>query len=651
MFINQDTVNKIIETAQIVDVIQDFVNLKRRGVNFLGNCPFHNEKTPSFTVSPSKGIFKCFGCGKAGNSVGFIMEHEQLSYPEALKYLAKKYNIEVEEESFSEEQLVQKNKRESMLVVSAFAQKYFTNLLHHDNEGKSIAYSYFKERGFSEESIKKFDLGYSLENRTAFTEHAIKSGYKLEYLTSTGLTVDKNDYRFDRFAGRVMFPIHSLSGNVVGFGGRILKNNVKTAKYLNSPESEIYHKSNILYGIFQAKREIIKQDKCYMVEGYTDVISFHQSGIENVVASSGTSLTENQIRLVKRFSENLTIIYDGDAAGIKASFRGINLVLEQGMNIRVVMLPEGEDPDSFAKSLSNSELKQYIDDNETDFINFKTNILLEDAKNDPVQKARLITDIVQSISLIPNPITRSVYIKECSTLLDVKEDALYSEANRVMFKRREAERKKVFSQSQQIQQQSQQTTPIPGFVNEVFAEVNEKEIVSMLMTYGTEELFREVDEEAFSERVITVAEYIISEILNDDLEFKNLIYRHIFEEYSNFFNNNELPDAKFFINHEDGNIRTLAAHIFSDDYKTSAIWTKGGKHINSPKATLKTDVPKAINSYKLRIIQQAIKENENQIKNAGGGDFEQIKILLEQKMALNNAKAALAKETGKRIIF
>ncbi len=651
MYINQDTVNKIIETAQIVDVVQDFVNLKRRGVNFLGNCPFHNEKTPSFTVSPSKGIFKCFGCGKAGNSVGFIMEHEQLSYPEALKYLAKKYQIEVEEETFTTEQLVEKNKRESMMLVSAFAQKYFTNILHHDNEGKSIAYSYFKERGFSAESIKKFDLGYSLENRTAFTDHALKSGYKLEYLTATGLTVDKNNYRFDRFAGRVMFPIHSLSGNVVGFGGRILRNNVKTAKYLNSPESEIYHKSNILYGIFQAKREIIKQDKCYMVEGYTDVISFHQSGIENVVASSGTSLTENQIRLVKRFSENLTIIYDGDAAGIKASFRGIDLVLEQGMNIRVVMLPDGEDPDSFAKSMSNSELRQYIDDNETDFINFKAGILLEDAKNDPVQKARLITDIVKSISLIPNPITRSVYVKECSILLDVKEDALYSEANRVIFKRRETERKKVFSQSQQIQPPSQQTTPIPGFVDEVFAEVNEKEIVSLLMTYGAEELFREADEEAFSERIITVAEYIISEIMNDDLEFKNLIYRQIFEEYSTLFNNNELPDAKFFINHEDNNIRTLAAHIFSDDYKTSAIWTKGGKHINSPKATLKTDVPKAINSYKLRIIQQAIKDNESQIKNTAADNFDQIKILLEQKIALNNAKSALAKETGKRTIF
>lgn len=388
-----------------------------------------------------------------------------------------------------------------------------------------------------------------------------------------------------------------------------------------------------------------------MVEGYTDVISFHQAGIENVVASSGTSLTENQIRLVKRFSDNLTIIYDGDAAGIKASFRGIDLVLEQGMNVKVVILPEGEDPDSFSKSLSVRELKQYINDNETDFINFKTSILLEDAKNDPVQRARLISDIVKSVSLIPNSITRSIYIKECSGLLDVKEDALYSELNRIMFKRKEDERKKKFSQSNQEIKQQTQNTAIPGFVEEVFAEVNEKEIVSLLITYGKEELFKESEGDVFSERIVTVAEYIITEILNDDLEFKNLIYKQIFEEYNQLFNNNDLPDAKFFINHKDKEIRTLAANIFSDTYKTSAIWTKGGKHISSPKSTLKTDVPKAINSYKLRIIQQAVKENEIQIKNTSADDFENIKTLLEQKISLNKIKTELAKETGKRIIF
>lgn len=648
--INQDTVNKIIDTAQIVDVVQDFVSLKRRGVNFLGNCPFHNEKTPSFTVSPSKGIFKCFGCGKAGNSVGFIMEHEQLSYPEALRYLARKYNIEIEEETYTPEQVEQKNHRESMMILSSFAQKYFSNILKNDDEGKAIAYSYFKERGFNSESIDKFQLGYSPENRTAFTEYAQKNGYKLEYLTATGLTVDKNNYRFDRFAGRVMFPIHSLSGKIVGFGGRVLKKNAKTAKYLNSPESEIYHKSDILYGIFHAKREITKQNKCYMVEGYTDVISFSQAGIENVVASSGTSLTENQIRLVKRFSENLTILYDGDAAGIKASFRGIDLVLEQGMNVKVVLLPDGEDPDSFSKKLSSRELKQYIDDNETDFINFKANILLEDAKKDPIQKVRLITDIVKSISLIPHSITRSVYIKECSNLLDVKEDALYAEANRIMTKRRDDQRKREFSKSNQQIQQSK-TTPIPGFIDEVFAEVNEKEIISFLLTYGKIDLFTESGDNPFDTRNITVAEYIINEILNDDLEFKNLIYRQIFEDYNSFFSKSELPDDKYFINHKEDAVRTLAANIFSGNYKQSAIWTKGGKQIESPESSLKTDVPKAINSYKLKIIQNAIKDNEKQLKNINDDNFELVKTLLEQKIALNKTKSKLAEETGKRIIF
>jgi len=648
--IDQDTVNKIVDTAEIVDVVQDFVNLRRRGVNFLGNCPFHNEKTPSFTVSPSKGIYKCFGCGKAGNSVGFIMEHEQLSYPEALKYLAKKYSIDVKEEEFTPQQVEQKNHRESMLVVSAFAQKFFSSTLKNDHEGKAIGYSYFKERGFTSEIIEKFQLGYSPEKRTAFTEHAQKNGYKLDYLTSTGLTIDKNGYQFDRFAGRVMFPIHGLSGNPIAFGGRILKTDTKMAKYLNSPESEIYHKSNVLYGIYFAKREMTKQDKCYMVEGYTDVISLHQAGIENVVASSGTSLTENQIRLVKRFSDNLTILYDGDAAGIKASFRGIDLVLEQGMNVKVVLFPDGEDPDSFSKKMSKRELQEFINDNENDFIRFKTSLLLEDAKKDPVQRAKLIGDIVKSIAVIPDSITRSVYIKDCSNLLDVQEDALYAESNRIMFKKRENERKKTFSQSQQQIKQSQ-STPLPGFIDDVFAEVNEKEIISFLVTYGEMELFSEPGDDPFSAHTISVAEYIINEILNDDLEFKNLVYQQVFEGYTEYFQKDEIPESKFFINHPDEKIRTLAADIFSENYKASAIWTKGGKKIETPDKTLKEDVPKSINSYKLKIIQQAIKENEEQLKKCSSENVELINTLLEQKMALNETKRKLAEETGNRIIF
>ncbi|MDF1548821.1 MAG: DNA primase [Bacteroidales bacterium] len=648
--IDQDTVNKIIDSAEIIDVVQDFVHLKRRGVNFLGLCPFHGEKTPSFTVSPSKGIYKCFGCGKAGNSVGFIMEHEQLSYPEALKYLAKKYQIEIKEEEYSAEQVEQKNHRESMMIVTAFAQKYFSKILNTDTEGKAIGLSYFKERGFSKETIEKFQLGYSPEKRTAFTEHATKNGYKLEYLSSTGLTIDKNDYQFDRFAGRVIFPIHALSGNPIAFGGRILKSDSKMAKYLNSPESEIYHKSNVLYGIYFAKREIVKQDKCYMVEGYTDVISMHQAGIENVVASSGTSLTVNQIMLVKRFSDNLTILYDGDAAGIKASFRGIDLVLEQGMNVKVVLFPDGEDPDSFSKKMSKRELKEFINENENDFIRFKTGLLLEDAKNDPVKRSRLISDIVRSIAVIPDAITRSVYIKECSDLLDVQEDALYAESNRLMFQKKEEERKRAFSETQQQLKQAQ-STPLPGFIEDVFAEVNEKEIVSFLITYGDMELFSEPGDDPFSSNTISVAEYIINEILNDDLEFKNLVYKQIFEDYTSHFKREEIPDSKFFVNHPDEKIRALAADIFSEDYKASAIWTKGGKKIETPDKTLKEDVPKAINSYKLKIIQQAIKDNEIQLKKLLPGQIELINMLLEQKMTLNETKRKLAEETGNRIIF
>jgi len=649
--IDHQTVEKIIDRADIADVVQDFVHLKRRGVNFLGLCPFHGEKTPSFTVSPAKGIYKCFGCGKAGNSVGFIMDHEQLSYPDALRYLAKKYQIEIVEEEVSPAQIEEKNHRDSLLVVTAFAQKYFTNILHNDKEGKAIGMSYFKERGFSPEIIERFQLGYSLENRTAFTEHAQKNGYQIKFLTDTGLSIDKNNYKFDRFAGRVMFPIHALSGNPIAFGGRILKIVENTAKYLNSPESEIYHKSDVLYGIYFAKRDIVKQDKCYMVEGYTDVISFHQAGIENVVASSGTSLTENQIRLVKRFTENLTILYDGDAAGIKASFRGIDMVLEQGMNVKVVLFPDGEDPDSFSKKLSKSELKDFIKENEKDFIRFKTSLLLSEAKDDPVKKAGLINNIVRSIAVVPDAIVRSMYIKECSALLNVQEDALYGEINKILFQKRENDRKQQFSETRQ-QLKEVQSQALPGFIENVYAEINEKEIIVIIIKFGDKELYSIPGDDPFSTVSVTVAAHIINELLNDELEFKNLVYKQIFEDYSTTFQKGEFLDSKYFINHPDEKIRSLAANIFSDGYKPSAIWTKGGKRFDTPDKTLKEDVPKVINSYKLKILQLAIDENDKQLKTIlGSGDIEQENRLLQQNMILKSTKTQLAKETGDRIIF
>jgi len=465
--IDKGTTERIIETAEITDVIQDFVNLKKRGTNYLGLCPFHNEKTPSFNVSPSKGIFKCFGCGKGGNAINFIMEHEGLSYPEALRFLANKYNIEIEEKELSAEEIEQKNIKDSLQIVTNFAAKHFHDNLKNHQEGRSVGLSYLKERSIREDMIDKFDLGYSLDQWESFTQAALKKGFKQDYLEKTGLTIVKEDKRYDRFRGRIMFPIHSLSGNVIGFGGRTMKKDEKTAKYINSPESEIYHKSNILYGIYHAKKAITKNEKCYMVEGYTDVIALHQKGIENVVASSGTSLTENQIRLVKRFTPNITIIFDGDPAGIKASLRGIDLILEQGMNVKVLLLPEGEDPDSFSQKHSASDLVQYIEENEEDFIQFKTRLLSEEAQNDPVKRANLINDVVRSISMIPDGIMRTVYIKNCSSILDIDEKVLYEETNKIRNKKARQKHKREQAGRDKEEKNNQNLTSVPAFIEEV----------------------------------------------------------------------------------------------------------------------------------------------------------------------------------------
>ena len=438
--IDQHTIDRILDAANIVEVVSDFVTLRRRGANYVGLCPFHDEKTPSFSVSPARGICKCFSCGKGGNSVHFVMEHEQVSFYEALKYLARKYNIEIQEKELTEEEKQRKTDRESMLIVNDFAQKFFaTNLL--DNvEGRSIGLGYFRERGFGEDIIKKFGLGYSPEKRDALAQEAVRKGYKKEYLVKTGLCLESQQGSlYDRYKGRVIFPIHSLSGKVIAFGGRILKKDEKAAKYVNSPESEVYHKSDVLYGIYHAKQAIVKNDFCYLVEGYTDVLSMHQAGIENVVASSGTSLTPGQIRLIHRFTNNITVLYDGDAAGIKASLRGIDLILQEGMNIKVVLLPDGDDPDSFSKKQSASDFTAYIKAHETDFIRFKTNLLLEGAGNDPIKRATLIGDIVRSIAIIPDNILRSVYVQDCARLLDVDEKMLMREVNKIRRDKREQE--------------------------------------------------------------------------------------------------------------------------------------------------------------------------------------------------------------------
>ena len=436
--IDQPTIDRILDAANIVDVVSEFVTLRKRGINYVGLCPFHTDKTPSFYVSPAKNICKCFACGEGGTAVHFIMKHEQLNYFDALRYLAKKYNIEIQERELTDKEKQRKSDRESMLIVNSWAQQYFTTQLYEHVEGKTVGLRYFAERGFREDTIRKFQLGYSLDKRDALYKEATKNGYKKEFLEKTGLVIAyDNGGVNDRFRGRVIFPVHTLSGKVVAFGGRVLKKDEKTAKYVNSPESEIYHKSNELYGIYFAKQAIVKEDRCFLVEGYTDVISMHQAGIENVVASSGTALTQGQIRLIHRFTSNITVLYDGDAAGIKAALRGIDLLLEDGMNVKVVLLPDGEDPDSFARKHNASQFSEFIKQSETDFIRFKSRLLVDDARTDPIKRSSLITDIIRTVAIIPDNIARSIYIRECSAMMEIDEQVLLNEVNKIRLSKEE----------------------------------------------------------------------------------------------------------------------------------------------------------------------------------------------------------------------
>lgn len=563
--IDQATIDKIMAATDIVDVVSDFVSLRRRGANYWGLCPFHDDKSPSFSVSPSKGVCKCFSCGKGGSAIHFIMEHEQLSYYEALKYLAKKYNIEVHEKELTDEEKQKRTERESMFVINAFAQEFFSHSLLETEEGRSVGMAYFRERGFNEDIIRKFGLGYSPEKRDALAQEAKKRGYKTEFLLKTGLCREgQHGSIYDLFAGRVMFPVYSVSGKVVAFGGRILKSGVKISKYFNSPESDIYHKSNELYGIYQAKRAIEKERCCYLVEGYTDVLSMHQSGIENVVASSGTALTPGQIRLIHRFTDNITVLYDGDAPGIKASLRGIDLILQEGLNIKVVLLPDGEDPDSFSKSQSAESFRKYIKEHETDFIRFKTQLLLEDAGEDPIKRAAIISNIVESISLIPDAIVRSVYVQECSRLLQIDEQVLLSELNKRRQKRAEQQstRERYQAAGHRPAQPASTQQPAVAGGNESPAEGGEtppphaltdipvapevsaidnttlsqrvanrspldkyeREIIRYIVRYGYRNLF-ETSEGSWQK----VWEYITDELSIDHIELSNPLYKQIME--------------------------------------------------------------------------------------------------------------------------
>ncbi|MBC7861813.1 MAG: DNA primase, partial [Bacteroidia bacterium] len=566
--IPRDTIDRIIEAARIEEVVGDFVTLKKRGANLLGLCPFHNEKSPSFTVSPAKGIYKCFGCGEAGNSVNFIMKNESLSYPEALKYLAKKYAIEIVEKEVTPEEKAQQNERESLFITASYAQKYFSENLKNTDEGKSVGLGYFKERGFRDDIIEKFQLGYNLEGRRSFSEAAVKAGYKPEYLVKTGLSIlsEKNhvegeeikvEHIFDRYSGRVIFPIHNVSGRVIGFGGRILNNDKKLAKYINSPQTEIYDKSRVLYGLFFAKKSISHEDNCFLVEGYTDVTAMHQAGIENVVSSSGTSLTVEQIRLIHRFTNNITILFDGDWAGIKASFRGIDLILEEGMNVRVLLFPDNDDPDSYSKKVSSEELKEFIKNNATDFIRFKTNLLFEESKNDPIKKAGLIKDIVESISLIPDAINRSVYVKECCRILEMEEQMLSIEVNKLRLKKGTGTKPRDEGRVQSEEQKS-----IPEHIDEYEESFKEQEeqlafevsesqeafILRLLFHFGNHiiEVDGEDENRVTHSMEITVAEYIFFELERDRISFSNPVFQSFADEYHSHLVNQRVPDKNYF---------------------------------------------------------------------------------------------------------
>lgn len=613
--ISQEIIAQIIETARIDEVVGEFVTLKKRGVNLLGLCPFHNEKTPSFTVSPKKGIFKCFGCGKGGNSVNFLMEHEQFTYPEALKYLAKKYHIEYSEEEQTPEQIRELNEKEGLFHATDFAAKFFATNLFDTDQGRSIGLSYFKERGFRDDIIKKFQLGFALDEWDHFTRNALQQGYNRDYLEKTGLTIVKDGKVYDRFRGRVIFPIHNISGRVLGFGGRILKIEKTSPKYVNSPESDIYHKGKVLYGINLAKNAILSADNCYLVEGYTDVISLHQSGIENVVASSGTSLTTEQIKLISRYTKNITILYDGDAAGIKASFRGIDMILEQGMDVKIVLFPDGEDPDSFARNHRSSEVTEFITKKAVNFIFFKTDLLLKEAGTDPLKRGSLIKEIVGSIALIPDQINRQVYLKECSELLDMEEQNLMNQLNRI--------RRSNFDQKQKENRPegpAQTSEPFiytaekqveDDFLSSVF---QERDVIRLLMTFGNHPLvFEQKNEDGKTEEIsIDVASFIVRDLQNDDIEFHTPIYKQIFDLTSHQLDAGIIPDDQYFLYNNNPAISELASTLIIPKYELHD-WPRVKIIVPREEDKLKFSVMHAVLSMKLRKLEQMIDKNEKEI--------------------------------------
>jgi len=646
--ISKSSIDQVYETARLEEVIGDFVQLKKAGSNFKGLSPFSEERSPSFMVSPVKQIWKDFSSGKGGNVVAFLMEHEHFTYPEAIKYLAKKYNIEIEEIEQSNEQKEAQDKRESLYLVSEYANTYFKHILQNTDKGKAIGLSYFKERGFTDETIKKFDLGYCTDAWSAFTNEAIKKGYKLEFLAETGLTIDKGDKQFDRFKGRIMFPIKSMSGRVLGFGGRILTNDKKAAKYLNSPESDIYHKSKVLYGIYHAKQSIAKEDNCYLVEGYTDVIQFNQTGVTNVVSSSGTALTSDQIRLVSRLTKNITVLFDGDAAGMRASLRGIDLILEQGMNVKVCTFPEGEDPDSFAKTNKLEELKHYLDENAKDFIQFKASILYEDSQNDPIKKAETIRDIINSIAKIPDRIKREVYIQECSRIMDISEAVLFSTLAQLTHK-------EINDQAKQRRQKPQQAFEvIKQPVKKVDIQfVLERKIIEILLLYGnkTEDfedlVLKENDKGVLVLEPVVhqakVFEKVFLDLQDDEMEFSNEQFKNLYYKIIETLNLNPEFSSEHLINTVDSEVgNEITTILMEDERYFLSDWNRMNIFPKSKNESIAQLVSETILCLRCHLIdkkvigfKQQTLENKNEVNRSvleEVKDYSALKMLLSRKL-------------------
>ncbi|WP_313385637.1 DNA primase [Chishuiella sp.] len=637
--ISQRTIDIIFETARVEEVVGDFVNLKRAGSSLKGLSPFGNEKTPSFVVSPAKQIWKDFSSGRGGNVVTFLMEVEQFTYPEALRWLAKRYNIEIEEDrEYSFEQQQEEKERESLFILTEFAKKFFINQLNNSEEGNLIGLSYFKERGFSKEIIDRFELGYSPKQWDAFAEYALKNGYSKEIIEEAGLVTFREDNKkYDKFRERVMFPIFSFSGRTLGFGGRILRNDIKAAKYLNSPENKIYHKSKTLYGLFQAKQEIIKSDQCFLVEGYTDVLSMHQAGIQNTVASSGTALTNEQIRLIKRLTENITVMYDGDNAGIKASFRGIDMILEQEMNVKVLLLPEGEDPDSFAKKHSSQEIENYIKENATDFIRFKVNVLLEEANNDPIKKAELIREIVKSISLIPNSIKQEVYIAETSKIMGIREEVLFKELAQLKNSGSKNSTSHITDKAREKKPEISIVTTNKEVLN--IQLTIETEIIKLILQNGDLEVdLKDENNELYK---TTVIQEIVSQFQENELSLSTPIYQKILEDVKIGLENNELRTGSYFSRSSDSEIVNLATEMMLEKYSLSENWTvKQGINIKKKEEFVHKDLFDVLLRFKIIYIDNFIKNLMDKTKNKDITQ-EELNDILKQIMHFTSLKKIL----------